>query len=145
MFVCLSASSLAYGRMTPQCAGVSVRMHMRNRVKLALPAATLLRSHAGCRLVMTALAEQENWPEHRWVYDGQKILYIPGGSGPGSFLPQHENVFEVGLSVSHRFLLPVLTPCWSRMQCLTMQAIHGPCAYQRWAEGCGPYHVGTLL
>ena len=41
---------------------------------------------------MMALAEQQNWPEHKWVYDGQKILYM---SGDG-FIPKHETVHEVG-------------------------------------------------
>lgn len=57
-------------------------------------------SDAGCRKVIVALAEQENWPPHKWVYDGQKTLYIAAGpGGSSSFLPQHETVYEVGAAV----------------------------------------------
>ena len=55
---------------------------------------------------MMALAEQENWPPHRWVFDGQKILYMAGGTGQNAFLPQHETVYEVGTATS--FLQPDL-------------------------------------
>ena len=56
---------------------------------------------------MMALAEQQNWPVHKWVYDGQKILYL---SGDG-FIPKHETVYEVDtaqLLLLHSYL-PNLT------------------------------------
>ena len=49
---------------------------------------------------MMALAEQENWPPHRWVYDGQKILYMAGETGATAFIPQHETVHEVRTATS---------------------------------------------
>lgn len=121
-------------------------MHTCGNVWFALSTEGGLKVDAGRRLVMSALAEQENWPEHRWVYDGQKILYMPGGSGPGSFLPQHENVYEVGtaallsssasccLTCSHLVLCgPQMQPDSTDFQwCLSP-------THHTWAEKCGWY------
>ena len=79
---------------------LSTRRHTHDKVRVALPTGSnLLMSDAGCRKVITALAEQENWPAHKWVFDGQKTLYVAGGTGGTSFLPQHETVYEVGTAL----------------------------------------------
>ena len=44
---------------------------------------------AARRMVMQALAEQQQWPVG-WAFDGLKNMYTPE-----AFLPQHETHYEV--------------------------------------------------
>ncbi len=45
---------------------------------------------AVCVVVVAAVAQQERWPAG-WAYDGGKSIF-----SLAKFLPQHENVTEVG-------------------------------------------------
>ena len=50
---------------------------------------------AARRMVMQALAEQQQWPVG-WAFDGLKNMYTPE-----AFLPQHETHYEVRQACAH--------------------------------------------
>ena len=100
-------AQMCLGTMPPCFAIMSVRMNMSDR---RLGEHCLLKSGfqglgAGCRRVMQALAEQEVWPPHKWVYDGQKILYVAGDGV--TWLKKQETVYEVGTASLLSLLLTI--------------------------------------